>query len=476
MNGQLLDFIATVKSKADQFKRYDEIETKQAMILPVLQFLGWNVWDTEEVKPEHPVEGKKAAEGGRVDYCLKIKKKSEYFLEIKRPSEDLEKHQEQLLDYSFREGIDIAVLSNGMVWWFYLPRKKGHWKERKFYAIDIGQQGAEEICEKFIQLLAMQNVQSGEALKNAEFILKERDRKKKITETLPKAWNKVVGEYDPTLVNLLAETTESMCGFRPEGDDIEEMIRENKEILLLQSQPKPSILTRPPSQEERKELHRLGSQGAKIDSAIFALLDKGGSVTAEAVSKIVNMDVSRVRGHIRHLEMDHAWKGIIQGKPEGKPNYDHSGKSQETPTQELRQHFFEGLIQKTNTKTNLFSKISPNTVNSWINAGIGRSGITLLYSILKDKSRVELGIYSPDIIKNKAIFDALYKQKDEIEKEIGFPLDWVRMDEKITSVVRKRFDEGGLNFPDKWPELQEKMSDAMVKFEKAFLPRLNSID
>jgi hypothetical protein len=244
MTGQLLDFIMSFKAKADQLKKYDEIETKQAMILPILQFLGWNVWDTDEVKPEHPVEGKKAADGGRVDFCLRIKKKSEIFLEIKRPSEELEKHQEQLLDYSFREGIDIAVLSNGMVWWFYLARKKGHWKERKFYAIDISQQRSDEIGEKFNQLLSKQNVQSGDALQSTEFISNEKDKKKKITETLPKAWNKVVGGYDSILLDLLADTTESMCGFRPEIEDIKDVINNSKGTLLLSEtstcRPKPS--------------------------------------------------------------------------------------------------------------------------------------------------------------------------------------------------------------------------------------------
>jgi predicted type IV restriction endonuclease len=386
MNGQLLDFIGTVKSNADQFKRYDEIETKQAMILPVLQFLGWNVWDTEEVKPEHPVEGKKAAEGGKVDYCLRIQKNSKVFIEVKRPSEDLEKHQEQLLVYSFTEGVNIAVLSNGIVWWFFLPLKKGHWKERKFYAIDISQQGSDEIAEIFNQLIAKQNVQSGEALKNAEFILEERDRKKKITETLPKAWNKLIGEYDATLINLLAETTESMCGFKPEDEDTKKMILRYKNMLML---PEATI-------------------------------------------------------------------GIFPPPPP-------------PPPQQLQQQFFEGLINKTNTKTNLFSKAKINTVNSFIFVGTGQP-TALGFIVLKDKGKIELSIHD-----NKANFDALYSQKDEIEKEIGSPLDWGRADGKVYSWIRKWFNDGGLNYLETWPQLQEKMADAMVKFGKAFLPRLKEL-
>lgn len=232
MTEQIMNFIEALKKKP-QVSKYDETETKQAMILPVLQLLGWNVWDTEEVKPEYPVEGKKAAEGGKVDYCLRIKGKSEVFLEAKRPGEDLEKHQEQLLDYSFREGVDLAILTNGISWWFYLPRKKGHWKERKFYAIDILQQSMNELAEKFIQLLSREKVRSGEAQENAKSIYEQLDRQKKINETLPIEWNKLIIEGGAGLYDLLAETTESICGFRPDDEDVKNMFTIYKANLIL---------------------------------------------------------------------------------------------------------------------------------------------------------------------------------------------------------------------------------------------------
>lgn len=341
------------------------------------------------------MEGKKAAEGGKVDYCLRIKGKSEVFLEAKRPGEDLEKHQEQLLDYSFREGVDLAILSNGIFWWFYLPRKKGHWKERKFYAIDIMQQAAHEIAEKFTQLLSRNNVQSGEALQNAKYIYEQLDRQKKIDETLPRAWNKIITEADSRLIDLLVDNTESMCGFRPEIEDVKNMIINFKERLFLSEIPVSKAEQKPP-------------------------------------------------------------------KPDG--------------TKERRIKFFEGLIQKTNDKTNLFSKVKHSGKDGWITAGIGKYGVGLGYVILKNKSKVELWIGIPgEHDKNKAIFDTLFKQKDEVEKEVGFTLDWYRNDEKISSAIRKWFDEGGLDYQESWPELQEKMVDAMVQFEKAFKQRLEFI-
>ena len=48
---------------------------------------------------------------------LLINQKKRVFLEVKRASENLESHEKQLLEYSFTEGIDLAVLTNGLVWW-----------------------------------------------------------------------------------------------------------------------------------------------------------------------------------------------------------------------------------------------------------------------------------------------------------------------------------------------------------------------
>jgi len=308
MNGRLLDFLATIKSKTEQLIKYNEIEIKQTTILPILQFLGWNIWDTEEVKPEHPVDGKKTVEGGKVDYCLKINNKSEIFIEVKRPSEDLEKHQEQLLDYSFREGVDLAVLSNGIVWWFYLAMKKGLWKERKFYAIDIAQQDIDEINQKFIQLLSNRNAQTGETIINAESIFKEHNRKKIIIETLPKAWNKLASGLDENLLNLLAETTESLCGFRPEIEDVKEILFNFKENIILPEtlidDPKPEKQSFIKSKTQKSPYgHRINTQAGQIDMLWHQLKDEmGRAPTDEEISNASNktLTVSRITAHLSY--------------------------------------------------------------------------------------------------------------------------------------------------------------------------------
>ncbi len=127
---------------------------------------------------------------------------------VKRVGEDLEKHQEQLLNYSFQEGVKLAVLTNGITWWFYLPLHEGSWEQRKFYTIEIYDQDAEEISQKFWDFLSKENVVSGKAIVSAETIYKGRQKQHLIEITLPKAWNKIIKESDENFIELIAETTE----------------------------------------------------------------------------------------------------------------------------------------------------------------------------------------------------------------------------------------------------------------------------
>jgi len=196
----------------------DEASIKSGVILRLLSLLGWNPFDIKEVKPEYTIESR------RVDFSLRIGGSNKAFIEVKRPTESLEQHQEQLLNYSFREGVKLAVLTNGMTWWFYLPLYEGSWEQRRFFAADFLEQDADAIAIRFIELLSKANIISGDAIENAEHLYKSRQKKTVLKEAIPKAWDKIINDPDDLLVELLIETTEKLSGFRPEVIDIEQFL------------------------------------------------------------------------------------------------------------------------------------------------------------------------------------------------------------------------------------------------------------
>ena len=206
---------------------FDEAATKQGVVLPILHMLGWNTYNIEEVTPEYSIESR------RVDYALRLNRNVEFFIEAKNAGESLESHQEQLLEYSFRAGAELAALTNGITWWFYLPTKRGDWKTRKFYTIDIVQQEPDHAAQKFVELLSKENVQSKKAVQFAESIYRGQVKKRTIEAALPDAWNRIIGEPHSSLVQLLAETTEKACGFKPEPDKVKDFLRAHDAGFLV---------------------------------------------------------------------------------------------------------------------------------------------------------------------------------------------------------------------------------------------------
>lgn len=223
MKDRIVSFLQEVRSNFAKVASYDEATAKQGLILRLLHLLGWNTFDTDEVRPEYSVEGK------RVDYSLAINNRNEAFIEVKRPSQELESHEKQLLDYSFRQGVDIAVLTNGLIYWFYLPTAKGSWTKRKFYTIDILAQDPHEVASKFTDILAKENVSSGSSIKECRRIYESRLKKSIVLETLPEAWNKIMTEPDSLLVDLLSETTERLCGYKPEDAPVKIFLTQHLE-------------------------------------------------------------------------------------------------------------------------------------------------------------------------------------------------------------------------------------------------------
>lgn len=120
-----------------------------------------------------------------------------------------------------------------MTWSFYLPREGGDWRSRKFYTLDITQQHVKDAASRLTELLSKSNTESGKALESAKRIFKSKVRKDLIRETLPKAWNKIVLEPESLLAEFLAETTERLCGFKPDEAEAAEFIRQHRDRLKL---------------------------------------------------------------------------------------------------------------------------------------------------------------------------------------------------------------------------------------------------
>jgi hypothetical protein len=76
---------------------------------------------------------------------------------------------------------------------------------------------------------------------------------------------------------------------------------------------------------------------------------------------------------------------------------------------------------------------------------------------------------------SKRIFDSLYANRDTIEQAFGDRLEWQRLDHQRTSHIRYVISGGGLQNKDRWPEIQDRMIDAMVRLERALGPEIQRL-
>ncbi len=220
MEEELLSLVKQLKSDR-RLASFDEAATKQIVLLRILSLLGWDIYNIDEVMPEYSVGSQ------RVDYALRHSNANKVFIEVKKVGEDLERHQEQLLNYSFKEGVSLAILTNGISWRFYLPLHEGSWEQRKFYTVEIYDQNSEDIVGRFLDYLAKEKVYSGGHIQNAEAVYKSRQKEYQFRDTLPKAWNKLISEPDELLVELIADATEKLCGYKPDNSVVEFFISSN---------------------------------------------------------------------------------------------------------------------------------------------------------------------------------------------------------------------------------------------------------
>ena len=97
----------------------NEAAVSQGAVLPILQACGWNTHDTDEVPPQYGTQDKE-----RVDHALLIGGKPLIFIEVKHRLDNdrsLDKGIEQVLNYAYKEGVPVAVLTDGDAWLFYWP-------------------------------------------------------------------------------------------------------------------------------------------------------------------------------------------------------------------------------------------------------------------------------------------------------------------------------------------------------------------
>lgn len=119
-----MDFIDQIKVLAAKIPKLSESikteeGTKNALVMPLLNILGYNVFDPTEVVPEYTTDyGTK--KGEKVDYAIIKDGKPIILIECKNIDADLDnEHASQLFRYFSVSEAKIGILTNGITYRFY---------------------------------------------------------------------------------------------------------------------------------------------------------------------------------------------------------------------------------------------------------------------------------------------------------------------------------------------------------------------
>ncbi len=149
---KLIQVIEMTRAKTDALRKHGlkETPTRTIVIDPLLEALGWDVRDPDEVELEYPT-----VDGKSVDYALKLNKKCVLLVEAKPFDDPLDdvKAITQVVAYAANDGIVWCILTSGLKWKVYRSVEKCPAPDKLMYEVSLDPRASEGMS---VQQIAQQ--------------------------------------------------------------------------------------------------------------------------------------------------------------------------------------------------------------------------------------------------------------------------------------------------------------------------------
>jgi hypothetical protein len=147
---KLRQTVEALRTKLDGLRKQvlKETPTRTIIIDPILEALGWDVRDPDEVQLEYPT-----VDGKSVDYALKINQKPMVLVEAKALGDPLNnvKDVTQVVGYASNDGIVWCILTNGISWKVYRSMEQCPAPDKLMFEVSLDP--GETECLPFDQLV-----------------------------------------------------------------------------------------------------------------------------------------------------------------------------------------------------------------------------------------------------------------------------------------------------------------------------------
>lgn len=111
-----------ILGRAQSVRGRGEEATKQALVLPMIDALGFDIWNPTEVCPEYSADFavKKAGQKEKVDLAICLNGIPKIYIEVKSGEAVLDGHEGQLARYfNSTPTVTLGILTNGLEWRFF---------------------------------------------------------------------------------------------------------------------------------------------------------------------------------------------------------------------------------------------------------------------------------------------------------------------------------------------------------------------
>ena len=224
-NEYLLDRIKYARD-AYESKELRIHEVKQALLLPILQAVGWNIWEVGEVTPEFQSD-----DGYTYDYTLQIEGKPKVLIGVYEAQVQPEDYSGPISVSAFRNDCDLAVLTDGCEWQFYLPDETGEPDLTLCHHLSFARGIEADVAQLLMQLLGRPNIANGSSRDLIQELHEKRQKARDVEDQIPITWKQLVTQPDALLIKLIADRVEQQHGSRPEDDMVERFLENNQDQL-----------------------------------------------------------------------------------------------------------------------------------------------------------------------------------------------------------------------------------------------------
>ena len=206
---QLRERITEIRSNTN----ITEAQTKEWLIRPFFELLGWQFSNWAEVVPE---DGDEA--GKRTDYCFYHDKVPKLLIEAKSLRNNLNDQQMIInkLNYCSNRNIPILILTNGDTYKIFFNEIPGIGSQKLLFYFTLSGNAEEENISK----LQKEFVQSDELLKFA--------RKVTVVTNVKTALDQLFQKQDIELIKLINRNLQSMIGHKFHADEIKNALKSFK--------------------------------------------------------------------------------------------------------------------------------------------------------------------------------------------------------------------------------------------------------